>query len=523
MRQGRAVPVFAAVGHPARRGNSALRALALCGCVLSAPAGAEPRNAILFIGDGMGVSTVTAARIFAGQQRGEPGEENYLSFERFPNVALVKTYNTDQQVPDSAGTMSAIVTGLKTRAGVLSVGPSLARGDCENTAAESVPTLLEEAEAAGLATGIVTTTRFTHATPAAAYAHAPDRNWEADAMVPEAHREHCKDIALQFVEFAHGDGVDVALGGGRGMFLPRGTADPEAADEGGARTDGRHLVGEWLAARPGRQYVWNDEQFRAVAPDGQLLGLFEHSHMRFEVDRGQDVAGEPSLAAMTQAAIARLATAPRGYFLIVEGGRIDHAHHATNAYRALEDTLAFADAVQVAIEMTDAADTLLLVTADHSHTLTISGYSKRGNAILGFAEGQDAVQRDMLGRRYTTLSYANGPGFREEGLLGSLWSGVTNAIGAGDGSAATIDEPLARDYRQAATWPLLSETHSGEDVAAYARGPNADEVRGVMDQNELHGVLRGALFGLGASLGADAADAGADDAIVPPAAAKHGN
>ena len=245
--------------------------------------------------------------------------------------------------------------------------------------------------------------------------------------------------------------------------------------------------------------------------------------MRFEVDRGQDVAGEPSLAAMTQAAIARLAPAPRGYFLIVEGGRIDHAHHATNAYRALEDTLAFADAVQVAIEMTDAADTLLLVTADHSHTLTISGYSKRGNAILGFAEGQDAVQRDMLGRRYTTLSYANGPGFREEGLLGSLWSGVTNAIGAGDGSAATIDEPLARDYRQAATWPLLSETHSGEDVAAYARGPNADEVRGVMDQNELHGVLRGALFGPGPALGADAADAGADDAIVPPAAAKHGN
>ena len=523
MRRGRAVPGFAATaGCPVRCGSGALPALLLCGCVLAAPAGAEPRNAILFIGDGMGVSTVTAARIFAGQQRGEPGEENYLSFERFPNVALVKTYTTDKQVSDSAGTMSAIVTGVKTRAGVLSVKPSLARGDCGNTAAASVPTLLEEAEAAGLATGIVTTTRITHATPAAAYAHAAERDWEADAMLPEAHQERCKDIARQFVEFAHGDGVDVALGGGRGMFLPRGTADPEAADEAAVRTDGRHLVGEWLAARPGRQYVWNDEQFRAAMPDGQLLGLFEHSHMRFEADRGEDAAGEPSLAAMTRAAIERLARAPRGYFLIVEGGRIDHAHHATNAYRALVDTVAFADAVQVAIEATDVADTLLLVTADHSHTFTISGYPDRGNAILGYAQSENTVQRDMLGRPYTTLSYANGPGFRQDGVVGALWSRVVNAIGPGEGRAGG-DDPLARDYLQAATWPLIIETHGGEDVAAYARGPNAENVHGVMDQNALHGVLRGALPLLQTPVADDANADVADDAIVPPAAAKHGN
>ena len=90
----------------------------LCGTIFAmgaggAPAGDDIRNVILFVGDGMGVSTVTAARIFAGQQRGEPGEEGYLSFEEFPHLALVKTYNVDAQVPDSAGTMTALVTGHK--------------------------------------------------------------------------------------------------------------------------------------------------------------------------------------------------------------------------------------------------------------------------------------------------------------------------------------------------------------------------------------------------------------------------
>lgn len=449
------------------------------------------RNAILFIGDGMGVSTVTAARIFAGQQRGGTGEEHVLSFERFPNVALVKTYTTDMQVPDSAGTMSAIVTGVKTRSGVLSVAPSLQRGDCPGTAAAALPTLLEEAEAAGLRTGLVSTTRITHATPAAAYAHAADRNWEADAQVPKEHRVHCKDIALQLVEFEHGDGVDVVLGGGRGMFLPETQDDPEEAEERGERQDGRDLVQEWLAARPGRQYAWNDEQFRAAGAQGQLLGLFSHSHMQFEADRAGDAGGEPSLAEMTQAAIERLAPAPRGYLLIVEGGRIDHAHHFGNAYRSLLDTVALADAVQVAVEATDPGDTLVMVTADHSHTLTISGYPQRGNPILGYAAADGERHTDALGRPYTTLSYANGPGFREQGALSGLWSFVTGFIGFDGGND---DNPQAPDYQQAAAWPLLSETHGGEDVAAYAIGPGAQAVRGVMEQNALHGVLRSALL-----------------------------
>ena len=455
-----------------------------CHAAEAAEAAPRARGVVLFVGDGMGVSTVTAARILDGQNRGEPGEENYLAFERFPHVALVKTYNVDAQVSDSAGTMTALVTGHKARAGVLSVDPSVPRGDCAAAAGQALPTLLEEAEQRGFKTGLVSTARVTHATPAAAYAHAADRNWEYAAAMPADARGKCKDIARQLVEFPHGDGVDVVLGGGRGVFLPGASPDPEDEGATGHRRDERDLVAEWLAAAQGtelpRRFVFDRAGFDGLTADGfarkgQVLGLFEVSHMEHEADRASDAGGEPSLAEMTAFALDRLASAP-GFFLIVEGGRIDHAHHAGNAYRALTDTIAFADAVAVAVERTDPAQTLVLVTADHSHTLTIAGYPARGNPILGYVLGADGKpQKDMNGQAYTTLGYANGPG------------GLARARGD--------STPTDTDYRQRATHPLLAETHSGEDVPAYARGRGAEGVRGVMDQHELHGVMRAALFG----------------------------
>ena len=101
------------------------------------------KNVILFVGDGMGVSTVTAARILEGQLKGNSGEENELFFETFPNVALSKTYNTDSQVPDSAGTMSAMVTGIKTDRGILSINQKVTRSDCSSSIGNEVPTFLE--------------------------------------------------------------------------------------------------------------------------------------------------------------------------------------------------------------------------------------------------------------------------------------------------------------------------------------------------------------------------------------------
>ena len=457
--------------------------LSLSGCQQSqATPQQTPRNVILFVGDGMGVSTITAARIFEGQQRGKTGEENSLVFEDFDNVALVKTYNTDMQVPDSAGTMTAMVTGTKTRAGVLSVAPGVPRGDCAAALDAPLDTLLKQAERAGMRTGLVSTTRITHATPAANAAFSPERNWEDDSEMPEAAKAAgCVDIATQMIELTDGDGVDVMLGGGRGNFFPVSVADPEYPDKTGRRKDGNNLIEQWLAANEARRYVWNAQQFAALpatATTGeQLIGLFEPSHLQFELDRKRDPAGEPSLADMTALAIQRLqGDEDNGFYLVVEGGRIDHAHHFGNARRALVDTVAFARAVERALELVDPKDTLIIVTADHSHTLTISGYPSRGNPILGKVEVMGRTLKDINGKPYTTLGYANGPGFTEPR------QDITNVDTTADG------------YRQHAGVNLEIETHSGEDVAAYATGPFAERVRGVMEQNELYAVMRAALF-----------------------------
>lgn len=436
----------------------------------------KARNVILFVGDGMGVATVTAARIFEGQMLGMDGEEHYLSFEKFPQLALVKTYNTDMQVPDSAGTMTALVTGYKTRAGVLSIGPDAARGDCAAALRHSKPTLLQMAEDRGLSTGIVSTARITHATPAATYAHSADRNWEADTTLPAAAAAAgCKDIARQLVEFDHGDGIDVILGGGRGAFSPKSAKDPETG-EPGFRSDERALIDEWLGVGS-RRYVWNDDGFRALSSktDDQMLGLFESSHMQWEADRAKQP-NEPSLEAMTRFAIERLSRNEKGYFLMVEAGRIDHAHHAGNAARALWDTVAYAKAVAAAVAATG-DDTLIVVTADHSHTLTISGYPGRGNPILGTViDPLGKPMKDANGEPYTTLGYANGPGFRAAG-------------------ETLVDvDTTDLDFLQPAGTPMQVETHAGEDVPAYATGPGAHRVRGVMDQNELFDVMHAALF-----------------------------
>ncbi len=452
-------------------------ALVLAGMLASQPAHAK--NVILFLGDGMGISTVTAARIFAGQQQGLRGEEYNLAFDKFDNVALIKTYNVDAQVSDSAGTISAIVTGEKTRMGVLSVTADVPRANCAAALRHELPTLLELAEEAGMASGVVSTARVTHATPAGAYAHVPDRDWEDSSALSEHVRTlGCRDIAAQLIEFRHGDGVDVILGGGRANFLPAETADPEYPDKTGRRDDGRHLVDEWVAGGAERTYVWNTEGFKSYQPGAgtQLLGLFEPSHMQFEADRARDPAGEPSLADMTSLAIRRLSQNDTGYFLLVEGGRIDHAHHFGNAYRALQDTVALSDAVQAALDQVDLAETLILVTADHSHTMTIAGYPRRGTPILGKVDAESAMMFPPP-IAYTTLSYANGPGHKTP---------------FPDLSEVDTTDP---GYQQLATVPLPIETHAGEDVAAYATGLNATGVRGVMEQNKLFHVMSKALFG----------------------------
>jgi alkaline phosphatase len=396
---------------------------------------------------------------------------------------LIKTYNTDAQVPDSAGTITALTTGEKTRIGVLGINGTVARDDCDAALQNTLPTLAELAEQAGMGTGVVSTARITHATPAGAYAHTPNRNWESSATTPDdAQALGCQDIASQLVAMPFGDGIDVILGGGRREFMPTEMSDPEYPNKQGARDDGRNLIDEWLAADSNRRYAWNGDTIAQwlAAPEplsGQLMGLFEPSHMQYEADRARDPGKEPSLRDMTALAVKQLSAKKEGYFLLVEAGRIDHAHHFSNAFRALGDTVALSEAVQWVVDNVDLSETLILVTADHSHTMTISGYPRRGNPILGTVEMEPGKPMlDATGKPYTTLSYANGPGYRKQRP-----------------DLSDVDTQ-ARNFQQLGTVPMQAETHAGEDVAAFATGANATAVRGVMEQNRLFNVMYDALF-----------------------------
>lgn len=438
------------------------------------------RNIIIFIGDGMGVSTLTAARIHQGQSTGRDGESFVTAMDRLPHTALVKTYSHDGQVSDSAPTATAILAGVKTRNGVIGVGPEVAENDCAASKRYELPSLFGLAQATGRATGVISTARITHATPAAAYAHTPQRDWEADGDLPLAARaEGCLDIARQLIEGPVGSRLDLILGGGRANFLPESAADPEYSKLRGKRKDGRDLVAEWRKRNPRGAYVWNASQFVQADLDRtpRMLGLFEPDHMQYEADRSGGAGQEPSLAEMTRSAIAMLGSREKGYVLLIEAGRIDHAHHAGNARRALADTVALDEAVAAAIEMTDPANTLVLVTADHSHTFAISGYPGRGNPILGPAAfgGQPLKAKD--GKGYTTLGYANGPGAQPDGPRADPLGTDTTAL----------------DYRQQALVPLGSETHAGEDVVARASGPMAHLVKGTIEQHSLHYILARAL------------------------------
>ena len=464
------------------------------------------KNVILFVGDGMGVSTVTAARILDGQMKGLAGEENQLSFDRFPFSGLSKTYNVDAQTPDSAGTMTAMMSGIKTDVGVIGVDEDIERGDCSTVAGNELVTALELAEIAGKSTGIISTARITHATPAATYAKSADRNWEDVSDMPEAAvTAGCTDIADQLVNFEANleanfegldvDGIEVVMGGGRRHFLPKDAAfnSPDAASTvEGDRTDGRDLTAEWQAMYTNGVYVYDQSGFDGIDTETteRVFALFNESHMQYAADRDNDIAGEPSIAEMTSAAINILDNNDEGFFLMVESGRIDHAHHAGNAYGALHDTIAFAEAIAAADALTNDEDTLIIVTADHGHVFTIAGYPKRGNPILGKVVnvGADDAATAADGTPYTTLGYTNGLGFRNLGDVTNSDASYLDGPDTGRKDITDVDTTTP-GYHQEALIPLGSETHSGEDVGIYAKGPGAFLVNGTNEQSVIFHVM----------------------------------
>jgi alkaline phosphatase len=208
--------------------------------------------------------------------------------------------------------------------------------------------------------------------------------------------------------------------------------------------------------------------------------------MTFVAERSDDTT-EPTLAEMTLAAIKRLSQDEQGYYLLVEGGKIDLAHHEGKAGFALLETQEFFRAIEAALEQVDTSETLVIVTADHSHVFTIAGYPVRGNPILGLVTTNDvngepnsepALAGD--GVPFTTLGYTNGPG----AIVGSNERGTP---GTEIGSVQQSLYPLQ--------WTKIdgsyshSETHAGEDVALFALGPWAHLFGGVLEQNTIFDII----------------------------------
>lgn len=174
--------------------------------------------------------------------------------------------------------------------------------------------------------------RITHATPAAAYAHVSNRRWECDIYVPKNLDPKCKDIARQLIEDEPGNKINVIMGGGRRCFFGAEALDPKDPHSPGMRKDKRNLVEQWVNQRQQENqsnyaFVNSTRHLREIDLDktDYLLGLFSYSHMSYEELRDQSLEGEPSLAEMTETAIKILQKNPKGYVLLVEGGRIDHA------------------------------------------------------------------------------------------------------------------------------------------------------------------------------------------------------
>lgn len=432
------------------------------------------RNVILFLGDGMSLATVAATRVYMG------GEEHQLSFERFPHFGLSKTYCVDRQVADSACTATAYLSGVKANYGTMGINAQVKRFDCDG--GDRRPSAQTESIAAWAlqnckAAGLVTTSRVTHASPGGVYAHTANRDWETDAQL----RNQCADranntidIARQLIEGELGSELKVVFGGGRKVFRDVSAVDEEGRP--GTRTDGRDLIADWqerkrLANRRA-QYVWNrDQLLNGIDADTDyVLGLFEDDHCLFnsELEASEELRrSEPTLSEMTEAAIRVLEREEGGYFLFVESARIDMAHHENWARRALDETAEFSRTVELARRLTNETDTLIVVTSDHAHVMTINGYPRRGNDILGLSgsKGSDNLP-------YTTLSYANGPGY-----VNTYNAGVRSDVSGLDFTDPTLS--------YMAMVPRDSETHGGDDVGVYASGPWSHLFVGSYEQNNI--------------------------------------
>ncbi|HKB08084.1 MAG TPA: alkaline phosphatase, partial [Candidatus Polarisedimenticolia bacterium] len=411
-------------------------------CAVNAAASPSARSAVLFIGDGMGPGYVTLTRVARG------GSAGRLRMDSLPYTALARTHSSDSPVTDSAAAASAMACGQKTANGVLCEDAAAVYAKQDGRRLESIAVW---AKKRGLLVGLVTTTRVTHATPAAFYATQRDREEEAD-------------IARQAVA----SGFDFILGGGR-TFFPDGLAAE-------SRTKG------WAI-------VESADELKAVRGlDRHILGLFAGSHLPYQAEieaarkkaadepqqaqpgtaaGGQDAARtSPTLPEMTRWAIDILTKSGRPFFLMVEGGRIDHAGHANWARTLVDETAAFDEAVGYAIDHLDPRTALVLVTADHeTGGLAMNGYPDEKDGIWSTYRDPEAPEGDEA---YPVVTFMTGPGTKRQ----------------------TEKPPHGADDPHASGIALGQAAHTGVDVTLYAWGAGADKVHGTVENTIVYSLLK---------------------------------
>jgi alkaline phosphatase len=442
-RRAAAVPLLAAAALAVALGCAAANRPAPAPTAAAAASAARPRAVVLFIGDGMGFSQLAVTRDLLY------GKGERLALERgLPVTGIVTTWSNSNLVTDSGAAATALGCGVKTDNREVGRDPAQRPLRC----------IAEVARAHGWRIGYVTTTRITHATPAAFYAHGERYDDEAS-------------FAPQLLAQA----PELALGGGAGLFLPKGA--------GGERADGRDLL---AAARQAGYAVWTQAAEVAAPPPSRLLGLFAPDHFPFELDRERLPEAErpPSLAALTRLALGVLGREDGTFFLMVEGGRIDHAAHGFDPAGTAAETRAFDRAVEEALAFQRARPgTLLLLTADH--------------ATGGLAINDDADWAALARQRASVAWLARA---LRKGAGGEVVAEATGyeltpeevaAVRAPEDvyeAERALGTALARRHRITFMPKVnLDDTkgHTGEDVPLYAGGPGAERFAGVLDNAEL--------------------------------------
>ncbi len=425
----------------------------------------KPRNVILFIGDGMGPNQVKAAQVYAREVLNRE-----LVIGSINISGTTTTHSASSKVTDSAAAATAIYSGFKTKNGQLNVLP-------DGTTAEGIGMA---AKKAGLSVGIVSTARITDATPAALYAISSNRG---------SHNE----IAVQLPDFM----ADVVLGVGSKHFAP-------SSHKGSDRKDETDVIA--LMKEKGYEYVENLKELKAVQP-GQiqrLFGMFSSGDMPFAIDRKNNpgLSHMPTLADMTSAAITMVEKNPKGFLLVVEGGRIDHACHANDIKTMIEETLEFDDAVAVGLKFQKThPETLVIVTADHEtgglKRLGEGEFSMDPKALevitrsLGHVEDKIRRHPDQIRNQLKAAGFELTP--EESELLESYMAKASEDKLAGKNAAdksAKHDKSgslraLSKITSQRSKIEWASNGHTDHHIITRAIGPGAKTFEGNYDNTDI--------------------------------------